>query len=189
MHPSMYEDQLEAAYNLRERWKCAKKLLFEKPKSAKVSSDSSMETKGNLERTSSSVSENSSEKKPPDSSEKYRMVPIPLGPNHQAQVPEWTGMTSESDSKWLGTRIWPSEKVNQKLLIERDPIGKGRQDSCGCEVPGSVECVRFHISEKRAKVKLELGVAFYLWKLDKVGEDVRRLWTGDEEKRFKDVVQ
>ncbi|XP_054784587.1 AT-rich interactive domain-containing protein 1 isoform X2 [Prosopis cineraria] len=195
MHPSMYEDHLEATYNLRERWKCAKKLLFERSMSVRVSSDSSVETKGNLERTSSPHNEDSAEKKLPDSSaalsglDKCGIVPIPVGPSHQAIVPVWTGMTSESDSKWLGTRIWPLEKVNHRLLIERDPIGKGRQDSCGCQVAGSVECVRFHVAEKRAKVKLELGVAFYLWNLDKVGEDVRQSWTVDEEKKFKDVVR
>ncbi|XP_028792419.1 AT-rich interactive domain-containing protein 1-like isoform X1 [Neltuma alba] len=195
MHPSMYEDHLEATYNLRERWKCAKKLIFEKSMSARVSSDSSMETKGNLEKTSSPHNEDSAEKELPDSSsapsgiDKCGIVPIPLGPSHQAKVPEWTGMTSESDSKWLGTRIWPLEKVNHRLLIERDPIGRGRQDLCGCQVPGSVACVRFHVSEKRAKVKLELGVAFYLWNLHRVGEDVRQSWTVDEEKKFKDVVR
>jgi len=47
--------------------------------------------------------------------------------------------------------------------------GKGRQDSCSCQVQGSVEYVRFHIADKRAKLKLKLGAAFYQWNLDKVG--------------------
>ncbi|MCI33020.1 AT-rich interactive domain-containing protein 1-like, partial [Trifolium medium] len=32
---------------------------------------------------------------------------------------------------------------------------------------------------------LELGVAFYQWSLDKVGEEVGRWWTQQEEKKFK----
>lgn len=196
MHPCMYDDQLGATYNFRERLKSDKKLLFGKPASiVRVSSDSTLETQGNLERTTSSHTEDSAEKKSLDSStapsglDKCSTVPIPLGPNHQAEVSEWTGKTSESDPKWLGSHIWPSDKVNQRLLIERDPIGKGRQDLCGCQALGSVECVRFHIAEKRAKLKLELGVVFNQWNLDKVGEEVRQSWTVEEERKFKDVVR
>lgn len=190
MHPSMYDDHLGATYNLRERLKCDKKLLF-----GKSASDSCLETTGILERTSGSHTENSGEKQLLDSStptsglDKCDTVPIPLGPKHQATVPEWSGRTSESDPKWLGTKTWPSNKVNHRLLIERDPIGKGRQDLCGCQVPDSVECVRFHIAEKRAKVKLELGVAFFQWNFDKMGEEVRQSWTVEEENKFKDVVR
>lgn len=118
-----------------------------------------------------------------------QVLHIPVGPNHQAEVSEWTGVTCESDSKWLGTQIWPQETVYSKQLFERDPIGKGRQDSCGCEVQGSVECVRFHIFMKRSKVKLELGEAFYQWNLHKVGEEIRDSWTLQEEKKFQDVVK
>jgi hypothetical protein len=56
-------------------------------------------------------------------------------------------------------------------------------------VQGSVECVRLHIIEKRSKLKLELGVAFYQWSLDKVGEEVGRWWTQQEQKKFKDAVK
>ena len=183
MHPCMYDDQVGASYNLRERLKCDKGLLLGKPTSSDVSSYSSGGTQGGLERTPS----------PHSNAEKLLLdrcatLPIPVGPSHQAEVPEWTGVTFKSDSKWLGSQIWPSAKVNSRI-IERDPIGAGRKDSCGCQVQGSVECVRFHIAEKRAKVKSELGVAFYLWNLHKVGEDVKRLWTEDEEKKFEDVVK
>ena len=196
MHPSLYDDHPETTYNLRERLKYDKRLSSGKSlSSVGSSSESSIGAEGDLDRTPSPHTEERAEKQLLDSSDAHSgldgcaTVRIPLGPSHQAKVPEWTGMPSESDSKWLGTRIWPSEKVNSRLLIERDPIGKGRQDSCGCSVPGSVECVRFHIAEKRAKVKLELGKAFNEWSFDKTGEEVRRLWTEEEEKKFKDVVQ
>ncbi|RDX95313.1 AT-rich interactive domain-containing protein 1, partial [Mucuna pruriens] len=193
MHPCLYDDNLGTNYNLRERLKRDKKLLFGQPTSSvRSSSDSSVGTEN---RTPSPHTEDRSEKRLLDSSDansgldRCATVRMPLGANHQAEIPEWTGMTSDSDSKWSGSQIWPSSTVNTRLLIERDPIGKGRQDTCGCSIPGSVECVRFHIAEKRAKVKLELGAAFYCWNFDKVGEDVRLFWKEEEEKKFADVVR
>lgn len=35
---------------------------------------------------------------------------VPVGPQFQAKVPEWDGVISGSDSKWLGTHMWPLEK-------------------------------------------------------------------------------
>ncbi|KAL4298932.1 hypothetical protein HN51_049651 [Arachis hypogaea] len=159
MHPCMYDDQVGANYNLRER----------------------------LKTTSGDGSSHAGGTKGGSSAEKWSLdepatVPIPIGPAHQAEVPEWTGMAVESDSKWFGNQIWPAAKVNTNL-IERDPIGAGRKDSCGCQFQGSVECIQFHVAQKRAKLKLELGDAFYMWNLHKTGEDVRR------EKKFKDVVK
>ncbi|KAI4328813.1 hypothetical protein L6164_021139 [Bauhinia variegata] len=177
MHPCLYDDQLGTAYNLRERLKNDKRPISGKS----TCTDSSLETQADLERSPSPCIE--------FYCDKFPRMPIPLGPGFQAQLPEWTSVASESDPIWLGTPIWPSKNANNKLLIERDPIGKGRQDSCGCHEPGSVECVRFHIAEKRAKLKLELGFTFLEWNLDRVGEEVRRLWTQEEEKKFKDIVQ
>ncbi|XP_047156351.1 AT-rich interactive domain-containing protein 1-like isoform X2 [Vigna umbellata] len=195
MHPSMYDDRVEALYNFRKRLKCEEKSLLGKSTSDGVSSTSSKtktKARGHLERTSSSRSEDVVDKKLLDSCslDKYARVHIPVGPNHQAEVPEWTGTTCESDSKWLGTQIWPPKFVNSKwCLVERDPIGKGRQDSCGCPVQGSVECVRFHVGEKRSKVKIELGEAFLQWRLNMVGEEVSSSWTDEDEKKFRDVVK
>ncbi|XP_045791129.1 AT-rich interactive domain-containing protein 1 isoform X1 [Trifolium pratense] len=172
MHPSMYDDPAPTTYNLRERVKRDKKQSFEKQKPGSQSSS------GNSDRTSSP--------RAVDSATSKRIL---VGPNHQAEVPEWTGPILESDPKWLGTQIWPLVAANPRFLIERDPIGKGRQDSCGCAVPRSVECVRFHIAERKDKIKLELGMAFYYWDFDKVGEDVRRSWTYEDEKKFWEVIQ
>lgn len=192
MHPFMYDDHpgAGATYNLRQRFKCDKRLLVGKSASDGVFSDSSGGTQGGLDRTPSPHTEDRAKKRLLDSIlDTCGSVHIPLGPAHQAEVPEWTSMTYECNSKWLGTQIWPPLKTSDSKLFERDPIGMGREDSCGCRVQGSVECVRFHIAEKRAKVKLELGVVFYQWNLDKTGEEVRRLWTQQEEKKFKDVVK
>ncbi|KAJ7951162.1 AT-rich interactive domain protein [Quillaja saponaria] len=191
MHPSMYDDHVGATYNLRERLKCNKRLLSVKSTTeASVYSEASSGTQSTCTKATDCA-----DKESPDSSsscsedEKYGPKRIPLGSTFQADVPEWTGMASESDPKWLGTQTWPSGKVNHKFLIERDPIGKGRQDSCGCQKPDSDECVGFHIAQKRSKVKLELGVTFNHWDFDKMGEEVKHSWTGEEEKKFRDVLR
>uniref|UniRef100_A0A1J3JWQ8 AT-rich interactive domain-containing protein 1 n=1 Tax=Noccaea caerulescens TaxID=107243 RepID=A0A1J3JWQ8_NOCCA len=113
-----------------------------------------------------------------------------IGPEFQAEVPEWTDITSESGSKWLGAQIWPPSKENNdsNYLIERDPIGKGRQDSCGCHIPGSVECVRFHIITKQQKLILELGLAFYMWCFDTMGEGALQYWTDLELKKVNSLM-
>ncbi|KAM6556697.1 hypothetical protein CsatB_003716 [Cannabis sativa] len=116
---------------------------------------------------------------------------VSVGPLFQADVPEWTGVIFESDSKWLGTRVWPLECGDQKVSIETTDtiIGKGRQEFCNCPLPGSVGCVRFHIAEARMKLKRELGLAFYRWKIDRMGEEICLQWTTEEEKKFKDIVR
>ncbi|XP_020538495.1 AT-rich interactive domain-containing protein 1 isoform X2 [Jatropha curcas] len=190
MHPCMYDDPVGSAYNFRERLKCTKKLLHGK-------TASQGEACSQLSSSTAETESDSCTKKICDghSSTKYSVIdipvekPIPLGPDFQAEVPEWTGMVSQSDSKWVGTRVWPPEKIDNRLVIEREPIGKGRQDSCGCEVPKSTECVRFHSTEKRMRTRRELGIAFLHWKFDKMGEDVKLSWTEEEEKKFKAIVR
>ena len=63
--------------------------------------------------------------------------------------------------KWLGTELWPAKYKNNKSPFYVDPIGEGSEDVCSCNVPGSVECVRFHIAERRLQLRRELGSAFY----------------------------
>ncbi|KAJ7962414.1 AT-rich interactive domain protein [Quillaja saponaria] len=184
MHPCMYDDQVGAAYNFRERLKCDKRpLSMQSTPQVQVYSETSSGTGYRSDKRSLSSSTSLPGVDKYSSSKR-----VSLGSTFQADVPEWTGVASESDPKWLGTQIWPSEKVH-KFLIERDPIGKGRQDSCGCPEPGSNGCIRFHIAEKRSKVKLELGVAFYQWNFDKMGEEVKLSWTEEEENLFRDVVR
>ncbi|KAM3684852.1 hypothetical protein ACB098_11G076800 [Castanea mollissima] len=209
MHPCMYDDQHGSNYNLRERFKCRKKLLSDKTVSqGRACSESSSASQSELDKnpctegmedgldkylpgTSDLSTADSAIDKYASALEKYVPKRIPYGPRFEANVPEWTGVASEneSDPKWLGTQVWPLEKVEHRYLIERDPIGKGRQDSCGCEVPGSIECVRFHIAEKRLRVKLELGSAFYRWKFDRMGEEVKISWTEEEEKKFEAILR
>ncbi|KAM7252631.1 hypothetical protein ACFE04_008140 [Oxalis oulophora] len=94
---------------------------------------------------------------------------VRLGEEYQVEVPEWSDKVSRpSNSKWLGTQIWPADDGR---LIGKGLARNGiRVRPCGCNVPGSMECARLHVSEKKEKMKLELGSAFGIWKLDKMGK-------------------
>ncbi|KAG6434318.1 hypothetical protein SASPL_105943 [Salvia splendens] len=180
IHPSMYDD---------EGLRCSQRLLSSKDRKSR--------DRGGAESSSSDfqTDEDNADKQSDADSPIYlsncRKKRIPIGSNHQADLPEFQGEDYESEAKWLGTKIWPLDKAeqNKKSLIERDRIGKGRQECCGCQFVGSFECVRFHIREKRLKVKLELGSAFYLWKLDMIGEDVAFSWTKEDQNKFQHTVQ
>ncbi|KAJ0258654.1 AT-rich interactive domain-containing protein 1 [Hirschfeldia incana] len=167
MHPSLYQDSAGTSYNLRERFSYDRGQFNER--------------KVGMSSEDGSDSEGSDEEEEEDGL---------VGPEFQAEVPDWTGITIESDPKWLGTLMWPLNKEQNRnnLLIERDPIGKGRQDPCGCQYPGSVDCVRFHIKTKQEKLKLELGSAFYMWCFDTMGEGNLQYWTEFELKKVRSLM-
>ncbi|KAL9348296.1 hypothetical protein Peur_059662 [Populus x canadensis] len=189
MHPCMYDDHAGSSYNLRERLKCRKLFPGETSSQAPVcSQSSSAATQTDSDSCMEGVYDG-------DSSTECSVLDlpitkrIPVGPVFQAEVPEWTGMASESDSKWLGTRVWPLETSINNFVIEREPIGKGRSDSCGCQVPKSIKCVRFHITERRVRVMRELGKAFNQWRFDKMGEEVKLSWAVEDQKKFGAIVR
>ncbi|XP_037461207.1 AT-rich interactive domain-containing protein 1-like [Triticum dicoccoides] len=108
-----------------------------------------------------------------------------------ADVPDWTGKPSLPYDephvlRFLGEPLLPAPS-NESL--DADAIGKGRPDNCNCQIPGSVACVRFHVTEKRIKLKRELGSAFYAMGFDRIGEDAALTWRRDEEKKFNAVIQ
>ncbi|MCD7471341.1 hypothetical protein HAX54_011689 [Datura stramonium] len=197
MHPSMYEEE-KLTDQPAEKLRCSKRI----PASQKhilCQCCSSCPTSQNKVETHQKEEEDigpdltsvevSVTEKTEDSVDQQTHPEVPVGPLHQAEVPEWTGVISESDSKWLGARMWPPEVEKTKSLVELDPIGKGRQSSCGCPFPQSVECIRFHIAEKRFKLKLELGILFFRWRFDRMGEEVSLSWTAKEEEKFKILVR
>lgn len=199
MHPSMYEDCSAPCHLSTERLRCSQRL----PTSGKCRACSCCNSRSatqiklcpqqieldngpkKQEPVTVDISATDTKVNPPEDEYLLRQVSV----DSLAEVPEWTGVVSESDSKWLGTCIWPLEHENHIVKIETDPIGKGRPDLCGCRLPGSVECFRFHIAEKRMKLKLELGSVFYRWRFDRMGEEVSLQWTAVAEKRVKDMVR
>lgn len=124
---------------------------------------------------------------------------IPIGSDFQAVVPPWNGPPKQSgnvayssvddleDSRLLGTQVWPVR--GGKKVVNKERIGKGRSNTCFCEFPGSIECVRFHIQAERERLKSELGFAFFTWRFDDMGEDVSRSWAPAEERKFRALVR
>ncbi|XP_060206993.1 AT-rich interactive domain-containing protein 2 isoform X1 [Lycium barbarum] len=199
MHPSMYEEE-KLNNQHAEKLRCSKRVVYASQKHVNCPCCNSCSTSQNKETPQkeeeedtqpdmTSVFEVSITEKTEDSVDQQTHREVPVGPLYQAEVPEWTGVISESDSKWLGTRMWPPEVEKTKSLVELDPIGKGRKSSCGCPFPQSVECIRFHIADKRSKLKLELGRLFFRWRFDRMGEEVALSWTDEEEERFKNMVR
>ncbi|XVF51459.1 hypothetical protein PTKIN_Ptkin04bG0186900 [Pterospermum kingtungense] len=189
MHPSMYEDDF-LSHHFTERSRCNETLPMSKSCSCSCRNPGSA-LQDNLicvHRTESDRGPKELSLAEPYGDDSFRRQ-VAVGPRFQAEVPEWTGAVCDTDSKWLGTRIWPLKDGGQDSLDVTDPIGRGRPDSCGCWIPGSVECIRLHIAEKRMKLKLELGSVFYRWRFDGMGEEVSLRWTAEEEKRFKQMVQ
>lgn len=115
---------------------------------------------------------------------------VPVGPRFQATVPELTEQHvggSLDDSRWLGTRTWPT---GEERSSNTNAIGKGRPESCNCAHPGSVNCVNCHVTEERKILVCELGPAFKDWKFDTMGEeDVLKSWTNEQQKKFDTLVR
>lgn len=178
MHPTMYEDYPVPA-------KLSRGLSFKRSQ-ARLCSD----TQGDSEDTFGRQNLRLAESLAGLWLKNYNRKRIPVGVYFQAELPDWDGKSCESDSKWLGTRVWPQGKeLSCDSMIERNQTGVGRRDFCGCEFRGSFECVRFHVSEKRSRLKLELGLAFYHWQIDQMGEEVAFSWNKVEEIKFDEIVK
>ncbi|KAJ8540048.1 hypothetical protein K7X08_026437 [Anisodus acutangulus] len=187
MHPSMYDDSSGSG-----RLRCSQRVLSAKDPLKKrralllsVSPSSSHDVDDQVDGPTVSSAESAV-----GFWWKQRRKRIPVGPQFQADIPESIEEIYESDSKWLGTQIWPLDKqVKKRTLVDRNPVGKGRKHICGCRSPGSYDCVKVHIFEKRRKVKIDLGSAYYQWKFDSMGEEVALSWSREEERKFQDIVK
>ncbi|KAI5656529.1 hypothetical protein M9H77_25322 [Catharanthus roseus] len=57
------------------------------------------------------------------------------------------------------------------------------------QFPHSSECIRFHVSEKRMRLRLDLGPEVYRWEFNNVGEEVACSWAKEEEKNFHNAIK
>lgn len=138
---------------------------------------------------------------------------VPIGPEHQADIPEWrprismivpgasefcadldcsSSSTSESvprgddcvSDKWIRYCVVPMMCCSSLVDWARD-----NKIDCGCSDQGSMRCSRQHIIEARDSLKMSLGQdTFCELGLCEMGEDISQRWTDDEEKLFQRVV-
>ncbi|KAF4403125.1 hypothetical protein G4B88_027896 [Cannabis sativa] len=130
---------------------------------------------------------------------------VPIGSNHQAEVPPWgqQGTSKISGSSYLSEGVLKPESEDEKRLIGKciipmpdfaspvytDPkIGSGRTD-CYCEDEGSLSCARKHITEARGELVRSLGLeVFSELGFHDMGEQVAQTWSEEDEHAFHQVV-
>ncbi|TVU46520.1 hypothetical protein EJB05_06061 [Eragrostis curvula] len=136
---------------------------------------------------------------------------VPIGPEHQADIPEWRprvaasvpgasgscadmAYSSVSSSEYVHTDDdsesdkWVRHSVIPMSTFPFDCIKDNKID-CDCSDEGSVRCVGQHILEARESLKRSLGQdKFRDLGLCEMGEVVSQGWTDDEEKQFQREV-
>ncbi|OEL33746.1 hypothetical protein BAE44_0005233 [Dichanthelium oligosanthes] len=116
--------------------------------------------------------------------------PVPIGPNHQAELPEcrpFGGKTDEDEShKWIRNSVVPMPGTDALSLMLKPVHCKA---GCDCFDKDSINCVKKHVKEAREKLKVSVGtdtfreLGFY-----DMGEEVASRWTEEEEHLFEEVV-
>ncbi|KAF0921898.1 hypothetical protein E2562_020509 [Oryza meyeriana var. granulata] len=137
---------------------------------------------------------------------------VAIGPDHQADIPEWRPRVSmnmpggsgscadlsyssvstsgsaprEEDSesdKWIKHCVIPMP--SSCSVAWEGEYGK----DCGCSDEGSIRCVRQHVMESRENLKRRFGEdKFRELGLYEMGEDIAQRWTEEEEGLFHRVV-
>ncbi|KAK4423694.1 AT-rich interactive domain-containing protein 2 [Sesamum alatum] len=115
---------------------------------------------------------------------------VPIGPDHQAEVPQWDPNASrdnDREEKLMGTCIISMPDANDST-IDEVRVGRGRTD-CGCLDVGSMRCVQQHVTEAREKLRETIGDEnFEELGLSNTGDVVACKWTPDEEQVFHEIV-
>lgn len=129
---------------------------------------------------------------------------VPIGPGHQAEIPEWEGSQNGNlepsgmmvQNQIIGCAV--GEKLSGICLVpmpdldtlERmdDIVGKGRK-FCVCWDRGSIRCVQQHIKEAREYILEMFGYETFkdLGFCD-MGEEVERNWSHEDAQVFHEVV-
>ncbi|XVF14371.1 hypothetical protein REPUB_Repub09cG0053100 [Reevesia pubescens] len=139
---------------------------------------------------------------------------VSIGPEHQADIPEWSqhdmkssadcldsldpqvalksscaGLIGDDDyaKKMMGTRVIPMPDSEATAKFHCEDVG--HRIDCECIDPGSIRCIRQHVTEAREKLRDNLGLEIFqeLGFCD-MGEEVAKGWTEEEELAFHNVV-
>ncbi|XP_024028160.1 uncharacterized protein LOC21398362 [Morus notabilis] len=130
---------------------------------------------------------------------------IPIGPNHQADVPSWDQQCArnisslscpseevsksevEEEKRLMGTCILPLPDLDSPAYPDLK-VGKGRTD-CDCEEKGSFGCVGKHIVKAREELLKTFGAEKFMeLGFGDMGEQVAQSWSVEEEQTFHQIV-
>lgn len=124
---------------------------------------------------------------------------VPIGPDHQADVPVWDptlskkfsiGFTDDS-TDYTRVSIVGSCVIPMPESEIPDVVGKtiGSKLDCNCLDAGSVRCVQQHVKEAREELKETIGLEKFVdLGFLEMGEEVANRWTEEEEQMFHKVV-
>ncbi|XP_044506278.1 uncharacterized protein LOC123225956 isoform X2 [Mangifera indica] len=142
------------------------------------------------------------------------LIPVSIGTEHQADVPEWKPRGSKSfmdnldvsghqvelaplsdfslddvgdEEKLMGTCVisMPDYETSANYCSERC----GTRNDCKCIDRGSIDCVRQHVMEAREKLRQNLGEKiFEELGFCEMGEELSKRWTEEEEQSFHEAV-
>lgn len=111
---------------------------------------------------------------------------IPVGPDHQADVPEFDTELAKNCienygmDQFLGVCVIP---------FHHSDFDSDTQTGCECLDGGSISCVQEHVKEARLKLRKSYGdVKFAELGMLDMGEEVSRRWSKEEEEVFHQVV-
>ncbi|KAE9607343.1 hypothetical protein Lal_00026620 [Lupinus albus] len=136
---------------------------------------------------------------------------VPVGPNHQAVLPVWSGKMNkisklavynddipfsglasihtahDNEERLMGTSVLPMPD-SSFYSNKGNEGGEGRSE-CNCLDQGSIRCVRQHVREARENVRSTLGMEnFVNLGFCDMGEYVALKWNEEEEEVFHEVV-
>ncbi|XP_020094943.1 uncharacterized protein LOC109714655 [Ananas comosus] len=144
--------------------------------------------------------------------------PVAIGPNHQADLPDWkprgfrngSGDSFHCDASSLNSETClasvchPADDENEdsekwiRTCVIPMPCADGLASEirttnsnirCSCTEPGSIQCAKQHVMEVRENLKAALGPdRFEALGFCEMGEDVALKWTEEEERLFQEVV-
>ncbi|KAJ8750188.1 hypothetical protein K2173_014103 [Erythroxylum novogranatense] len=136
-----------------------------------------------------------------------------IGPEHQAEIPEWNLEDMKSYLKQLhdsdsqsslaqssNLRLTVNHGYKEKLMgscvlpmpesePSASPCSEGTRIECACVDGSSIRCTRQHIAEARQKLRNNLGEqTFEALGFCNMGEEIANRWTEDEQQAFHEVV-
>ncbi|KAL8230727.1 hypothetical protein R6Q57_000505 [Mikania cordata] len=117
--------------------------------------------------------------------ERSPLKQVPIGPEYQAELPEWHECNGD-EIKLMGSSVIPMPE--NETMYDDETVARGRTECC-CQNRGSTGCVRHHIKESREILKARIGLKTFVdLGFDGMGEVVAEKWTEDDEQLFQEIV-